>query len=38
MCELSEWVDTSQVKFSLIIMMMMRFDNALLNLIDRRIF
>ena len=35
-CKLSGWVDTGQVKLSLIIlMMMMRFDDALLYSTDR---
>ena len=39
MCESSEWADTGQVKRSLMmIMMMMKFNDALLNSIDRRMF
>ena len=39
MCKSSRWVDTVQVKLSLIIlMMMMRFDDALLYSTDRRMF
>ena len=39
MCKSSQWIDTSQVKLSLmILLMMMRFDEALLHSIDGRIF